>query len=144
MGAQDGFHHRSVECDRHEDRLVDARDRPVLVAQHMPETNQPVVLFVRGQSWAQRKDHDLLKSEVDEQAPFPIAEGKDIAIPYFRPTGQDESQVLPRGGLEAEPTLLRLPLTNGHFFQLLRLLPPRDPSSQVGILMDIPETMADA
>ena len=115
------------ECDRHEDRLVDARDRPVLVAQHMPETNQPVVLFVRGQSWAQRKDHDLLKSEVDEQAPFPIAEGKDIAIPYFRPTGQDESQVLPRGGLEAEPTLLRLPLTNGPLLPVVAPAPTARP-----------------
>ncbi len=52
MGPQDGFHHCSVEGNRHEDRLIDARDRPVLIAQHMTEANQPVVLLAQRQSWA--------------------------------------------------------------------------------------------
>ena len=144
MGPQDGFHHCSVEGDRHKDRVVDIRDRPVLIAQHMTETNQPVVLFVRGQSWAQRQHHDLLKSEVDDKAPSPIAEGKDVSIRDSRASGKDEAQVLTGRGLETKPTLLRLSLVNGHFFQLLSLLPLRDPSGKVGILMDIPETMTDA
>ena len=52
MGTQNGFHHRPVEADRHQDRIVDARDRPVLVAQHMTQANQLVVLLAQGQSWA--------------------------------------------------------------------------------------------
>ena len=48
MGTQDGFHHRSVEGDRHKHRIVDARDWPVLVAQYMTQANEPVVLLAQG------------------------------------------------------------------------------------------------